>query len=470
MEAYGILLFTGAILGQFSFLEIGLGIGLEKFIPEFKLKQQSAKISQAIVATAGLFLMMGLLVSIILLILVKTGLLGEIFKVEDIAKTESLVLLACVFAPITWGGNALLGSLKGFNQHHSVNIINSIIRLLQFIIITILAFLSYDVIWLFLSLQLFEIIRIVWFQQRLSLFHQIKIVEIKSINAFISTMKQIFGYSIWVFVMQLSGMLVNQFDKMIVSMFIGIEQLVIYTGVVRLMKILTNISGRLTSAVIPIAAELNTLADSEKFNKAAMRGVRMVNAIAAPITALALIFAEPILQIMGKNHLLEYELIYKTGILIYMIAASRSFLNKMLIGAGDIIRFLSLFSVITSIVYFLLAYYLINIWDLSGAILALPFTHLLLLPIWLLFVKIFANVKLSNFLLAVWKGQSVSLIIIVIFIALTTVFPALLSNCVLLFITILLCLSLLALFSWWYTIDDKVKEMVLSFYNRLLKV
>ncbi|MFK7905183.1 MAG: hypothetical protein AB8B69_08665, partial [Chitinophagales bacterium] len=138
-------------------------------------------------------------------------------------------------------------------------------------------------------------------------------------------------------------------------------------------------------------------------------------------------------------------------------------------GAGNIIQFLSLFAVITSVVYFFLAYYLINIGGLSGAILSLPLTHILLMPIWLLFVQKFAKVKLKDFLLAVWKGQWVALVTIFLFAILIKIYPALLSNYISLIVFGIICVLELGFLSWHYTIDSKVKELIFNKVNQFLK-
>ncbi len=455
MEAYGILIFAGAILGQFNFLEIGLGIGLSKFIPEFKLKGEQAKISQAIVATTGLFVIMGLIVSAVLLILVMTDSLGSLFKVEDIATTQNLVLLVCLFAPFSWGGKALLGGLKGFNQHHEVNVINSSIRLFQFLAVCLLAFFSFDVLWLFLSLQLFEIIRLIWFQYTLSRLHKIETKDVIHIQNLVSTIKQIFGYSMWVFIMQLSGMLINQFDKMIVSALIGIEQLVVYTGIVKLIRLLTIISNRLNGAVIPIAAELNISSGSvSSFNKAAMRGVRVINAIAVPIVAITIIAAEPVLTLIGKEYLLEYKLTYQIGMLLYAVAGACSFLGKMLVGAGNIIRFLSLYNISKTILYLLTVGASIEYGGLVGAILILPIIQVSILPIWLFFVKKLAEVELLKLAKAILSGQWPSLLVIALYFILPEEF-----NIYLLVFSVVF----LAVTSVKFTIEKPIKDILMSY-------
>jgi O-antigen/teichoic acid export membrane protein len=56
LEEYGLLLIGGTLIGQFAFLDGGLSIAIQKFIPEFRLNEQKQDIGRAITITLFFFL------------------------------------------------------------------------------------------------------------------------------------------------------------------------------------------------------------------------------------------------------------------------------------------------------------------------------------------------------------------------------------------------------------------------------
>lgn len=460
---YGLLLFVTAILGQFNFLEGGLGVALEKFIPEYLHHQQLYKISRAIVSTAVFFLIIGCIITLLLLVFVYFDLFAVWFDFTDIAVANQLIILTALVAPIMWTSKSLTGALKGFNRFHLVNKIETFLITIKFLIAVIVAYFTRDVLQVFIYSQVIEIIKVVILYVYSNKVHQIIWKHIGGVYNVFTTLKEIFSYSLWVFIIQLSSMLINQFDKMIVASFLGIEKLPIYEGIIRLMKILTGISSKLNSAVIPIASKILVSSDQNKFNNIGYQGVIFVNAVAAPITVIAIIFAAPILKIFGSSYLIDYQYLFQIGALGYLLSSSRSFFNKMLSASSIVIEYLAYFAILLSLVYLLNIGWVIRFYDIAGAVLISSVMHILLFPIWVIIVKKYANIEVDKFLRAVFKGQWISWMVVGIYFILKSNIDILMNNLMCTIAFMIMTIFILASLSWIFTVDDRIKSYIKNF-------
>lgn len=463
LEDYGLLIFAGTVLGQFNFLEGGLSTALEKFIPEYRIKEQFDKINKSIIVTFLFFFIIGLIVSALILLTIYTDIIS-IFKIQDLDKARTILALSAIFTPFAWGSKSILGALKGYNKYHFLNILDTSAYFFTTIVTIVLAVLGVPVLWIFLSQQVLGLMKGMLLGRTLLSLFKIKVLGI-SLNDILTTFKEIFSYSLWVFIMNAASSLINQFDKLIISGMIGVNALPIYVGVTKLMKMLTEINNKLKSAVIPIASEINSKFDQHKFNEVAIKGIRAMNALAAPITALAVIFGDPMLRLLGKEHLLPYTWVYQLGAIIYMLAGSRAFLHTMHIGAGTIIKFMGVYSVATSVFYVASAFILTHYFGLTGAILALPFTHAIMYPVWVKVVLAKTNLSFSLFGKAIIQGQWPSWIILILYFTLNSLVVN--PNMLLFTLISLVFISLLAYLSWNYTIDSVIKNYIKKRFIKL---
>jgi O-antigen/teichoic acid export membrane protein len=225
-------------------------------------------------------------------------------------------------------------------------------------------------------------------------------------------LKIIFGYSLWVFIIRLSSTVVNQLDKIIVSTMLGVSQLPIYVGVSRVLKIVGQLNSLLKSAVLPIASEVSSTNDKELLEDLSFRGTKIFNAIFGPLTVSIILFAHPILNLIGGKVVAEYYLALQIGSLCLLPVLCRAFLNTIVMGTGHIIHYQSIWSVLTSIVYLVVCIAGIYIYGLYGAILAHPVSHVLMMVPWLYIIFKHIDLSVFDFWKAVFLGQWPSLILL----------------------------------------------------------
>jgi len=391
-------------------LEAGLATALEKFIPEFKVKEQWNKLNESFTVTILFFGAVGLIISFFLVLIVSMEWLSW-FKIKDLESGSLLLLLAAGFSPFSWALKALIGGLKGFNKYHELNIVDVFTMVANAVLLISLAALDVPVVYLFLAQQSVEIVKTVILWRLLRKCYAFTLWGHK-ISDLMQTFRLIFNYSGWLLIMRLSGMFVNQFDKIIVSSLIGVDKLPIYNGIEKLMKIVIALNAQLKKSIIPIASEIYAKSDLSRINTLAYKMTAVLNSISAPIVTLLILFGEPVLIVFGKHVLIPYLTVFQVGLCLFMVVSGRAFLVSMHLGAGKIVRLLSLMDVLRAVSYLVTVYLFIQLFQLNGAILANPVATFILFPLWIYVIFTKANISFRSYMQAFWKGQGSSWIII----------------------------------------------------------
>jgi O-antigen/teichoic acid export membrane protein len=273
-----------------------------------------------------------------------------------------------------------------------------------------------------------------------------------------------FGYSGWIFIIRLSSTIVNKLDQVLVSSILGVSQLPIYVGVSHVLKIVGQINSLLKSAVLPIASEVYANTDKGLIKDISIRGTKMLNSIFAPLTVSIIIFANPILFILGGAEVAQYSRELQIGSILFMPVLCRAFLNTVVMGAGHIIRIQSLWSVTTSFVYLLVCLIGLKFFGLKGAILAHPITHVIMMYPWLYLIFKNIDLQMIDFWRAVFWGQWPSLMVLIVaypltknlFVGLNTYFI------VVAFSTFVLAIMIV---SWFFTIEKNVRMEIYKMFK-----
>jgi O-antigen/teichoic acid export membrane protein len=455
LEDYGMLIIGGTLMGHFAFLDGGLSVAIQKYIPEFKVSGQTEDISRAITVTLLFFLIVGTVISIILISIVWFD-LTHVLGAKKAQSSKAVLMAAAMLAFIEWPINALENSGKGFNLFHQLNLI----RLVQIIFSTAIgigaAFMGMEIMWIFILRWVprlgsgFAIVRLIKRNHSKPLL----IIDENLIPIF----RTMFNYSVWVLVNKLCSVFVNQFDRIIVSISLGVDKLPIYYGVNRLIKMVIHVNLILSSAVIPVVSEIFRVHGRQVFDDLAYQGTRTLSAFFAPLIVVVFVFADHLLELLGGIQFSRYALCLQIGSFIILFIGSKTFINSMLLGSGHVIKNQGLFAVVVSMAFVVLLYFGIKNWGLYGAILAHPLSHLFTMPIWYLSVLRKSGLSSASFLKAVVQGQWPSWLVLSLSLLFTDHEP-LVQN---IYFSMIAFSAAIFSASWFISVDPKVRYNIYS--------
>ena len=457
LEAYGMLIIGSTLMGHFAFMDGGLSVAIQRYIPLFKANGQTEDISRAITVTFFFFVCVGAVICIILLCLVWFD-LSRLLGVKDAQSSNAVLMAAAMLAFFEWPISALENSCKGFNLFHQLNLIRLIQMILSAVIAIGTALVGMEIMWIFILRWIPRIGSGLAIGRLIKRNHPQPLIVID--QHLIPTFRTMFNYSIWVLVNKLCSVFVNQFDRIIVSISLGVDKLPIYYGVNRLIKMVIHINLILSSAVIPVVSEIFSSHARQVFDDLASQGTRTLNAFFAPLIVVIFIFAKPLLEILGGGQFSDYTHCLQIGSFILLFIGSKSFINSMLLGSGHVIKNQGLFAVILSITFVAMLYFGITYWGLYGAILAHPLSHLLTLPIWYVSVFMKSGISNSNFLKAILRGQWPSWVLLSLYLPIINS-GNFFQN---IYFSMFFFLVVIYTASWFFSVDSKVRHNIYSLF------
>jgi O-antigen/teichoic acid export membrane protein len=289
----------------------------------------------------------------------------------------------------------------------------------------------------------------------------IKILQSKSPFKFtkfgfeISKAKKFLNFSFWLFIMKFSSLTVNQFDKVIVSSFLGTAYIPLYYGLVRVIQIPGEIIEVMKSAVIPISSEIKTSNSQAEFTSFIIAGVTQLNVIFALSIFIIVIFTQEILFLLGGKEFLQYISLVQYSLILLMPLAGRAFFSSALIGSGEVVKRQALWSIISSTSFIILLWYLLFNYNLQGGIISKSINQFFMYFLWVFLIAKFTSIGIKNFLLLTLKGQFPYLLLCAIFLLSIKYFTFEYKYMLPLKFLILIATTT---FTWKYVIDKRIKH------------
>ena len=331
-DVYGIISFVTifSVLGYASLLDLGLQGGLVVYIAEYLAKGEGEKIGRLASSTLIFFTGLGLLLfAFVSYVSVSDFLYVFKFEKEYEESVRFFLLLAAAQLFVQFPSLMLSAIYGGYQRYDLLKGTSVVYKLLTYALIFLVVYLEYDFIyiaWINLGtalLHLVALLAMLRFLPGLSLGFRLWDAE---------ELKKVFDFSRKLFIFRITGLVFNQTDKILISLFLGIAFLTDYEVIIRFASVIFAFLAFLNSAVIPATAELNSNMETEKIRGLFLAGTRysmiLTFSLATPLVA----FAVPLVKfwVGGEYvHLAPYLQIFSMHMLVSTIAG---FGTTMLVG------------------------------------------------------------------------------------------------------------------------------------------
>ena len=385
LEEYGVFIFFVSLLTQLEFIQSGFSASLERFIP---LYNDKIVISNLIGMVSIVYLVFGMIISILLWTLS----VFNVFDLIQLSNWDEYVNILIFFAPLVSFFKTFSFALKGSKDYRAENSINLFYLIIEVLLIYILLTYGFNLKQIFLTIYIIMFLKhfshFIAFNKR----HALMISEI-SFNRVFGQFQKVKSFSFWNFTSSFSGVIMNQFDKTLVVIFIGAASLPIYYGINQFLKFYTVILGIINSSVIPYFTKKIDSVDNTLFNQYALKGTIISTFLGMTFAGFLILYSNTIFRLISKEYIVEYTSIFNIGILLYTLINSRSFVVKLHYCKADHVYLIAQFGIITALLSPVVFYILTSQFALSGAILSPVLSHLIIFPFWI--TKLFKATSLS---------------------------------------------------------------------------
>lgn len=290
---YGVLILTNAIMGFLGLLDLGLTAGVVKYISEYHALGQMDKLRRMLKAANLLYWLIGFVNLAVFLILGKFFL--WVFHISGVGQQHiQIVFLLAGLTSFLTAINSIYTSIPPALQRYDiVNKINLsqlavynlgalILALSGFQLKAILAINLLTVLGMTLAYKIFS--------QKLLPFLRLRFAWDKA------ELKKLYSFGIFSAMANISMSAVNQFDRLLIPIFLGPVQLSYYSLPGNVAQKTTTVVGSLGGTFFPMANTLAARGEVQRLGEIFRKIIRNLSVLAAATTASIMLFGEKILR------------------------------------------------------------------------------------------------------------------------------------------------------------------------------
>lgn len=298
-EIYGIYLLTTSLMGMLSFLDLGFGQGIIKFVSHYEAKRDYRKVNKIIATVLFLNSLMGLLGA--LSIFLFSPVLVKIFKIS--AEQYQISLLS--FKIISIGFlvmllNGVFSNIPKALQRYDVSVkIQISVWSLSTVFTVALLYFGKGLIEILVSYVTFHFLGMIlyaYFSKRLLPPLKYTIYFDKE------TFKEIFRFSILTAINSITGNIVFRVDKMIISYFLGTTAVTYYQVPFLIVQAANGLISSAIQFLFPKVSQINSYGDRDALKRVYHKATKYTIAFTLLTTSLLIILGKPFISLwMGLD-------------------------------------------------------------------------------------------------------------------------------------------------------------------------
>lgn len=372
---YGIYVLAMSLMGLMSFLDLGFGQGIIRFVSHYEAKKDYDKINKIIEVSLFIYLAMGL-IGCILIFFLSVFLVRYLLKVsEEYVQTAILAFRIIAFGFLIKFINEVFLNIPKALQRYDLSVkIQNALWFFVTILTVILLYLGKGLTEVLIALILVHSAGLVIYysaSKKLLPWLNIKIKFDKDV------FREIFRFSFFTAANSITGNIVEKIDKIIIAGFLGTAAVAFYNVPYMLARIGAAFIGAISQHLFPGVSYIHGSGNKEKLADVYKRSFRFIISLSLIITILLIVLGDSFLKLwMGQEFASRSSGILPILALVFFFSCITSVTLWFYMGLGySHINLLS--SATGSACYLLGAVFLVPKFGLYGA--ALSFT-LILVP------------------------------------------------------------------------------------------
>jgi len=373
-EIYGIYVLAISLMGMLSFLDLGFGQGIIKFVSHYEAKKDFKKINEIVNTSLLINIVMGLVGGLVIFSF-SDFLSRKVFKV----KPDQIELAIISFKIVSIGFvlnliSSIFSNIPRALQRYDISVkIQNTVWFLSAISSVIILYLGYGLVEMLRFYVIFKFLGLIsyfWFSKKI-------IPELKlSLEFNKDVFKEIFSFNIFTAINSITGNIVFMVDKMIIAYFLGTSAVTYYQIPFTISQMANGFVSSVIQHLFPTVSSLNSIGDRDKLKHIYIKTTRYVIAFSLIVFSGLVLFGKPFLKIwIGKGiSEISYPLLVIISLVFFFSSISSVgyyYYNGLGLSKVNMIS-----SFVGAIAYIIFAIVLIPAFNLKGA--AFSFISILL--------------------------------------------------------------------------------------------
>lgn len=293
-EVYGVYLLVMTFIGYFGVLDFGVTAAVTKYVAELTGKGDRKGVEKIISSSLLFYIVIGLVIALSLFALSFS--LDHIFKVAEANKIimRQLFLIAATASLFIWPGRIFDGILYGLQRFDWLAINNIATATLTGASAYFIFTNGLGMVW-FLALSYFFIIL-----KYLSAYI-IGRKYLSGIKIYFSrfdkkTFKTIFGFSLFLFLGNVLGLLIFDIDNFVIGAFASVSAVTLYGVGYSLQKGLRSFNSLMGGPLFPAGADMEGRSEHNKQKELLFKGTKYMTLVFVPLVIIVIMFAKPFIN------------------------------------------------------------------------------------------------------------------------------------------------------------------------------
>jgi len=428
VNLYGIWALLSLVIGYFSLIDFGIGQSFERYIAEFKAKNDKKSLNYVI--NSGLLFYLILFLILIPLSFLSPKFLIRILKIPKIFEEEAEFIFRWAIIYIGFSNifKLFYSCIRGFQRMDITGKVTIFLTTLH--AIGVILFLKSGWSVKGLMVNNFLVISIGGLIYFFFLFKIFPEIELNFLLFEKNILKRLSKFGIKRWITAIEEVITYQTDKFFISHFLNVSLVGIYQIGYTIPDKLANMIRLLNSAIVPASAELKAMDEKEKIIKLHFLGLKYIATLAFPLMFFIFVSAPLIINLWVGPGYKKSIIVLRLFSLIFLISLLSSNLTAILVGVEKpefqmyaglfqgilnlVLTYLfikcigfigvilaTLISISLSTLYLTLIFhqiYKISLWDTLKNSLGIPFVSAALLSFFIYITNNLYSIQLTSFL------------------------------------------------------------------------
>lgn len=367
INLYGIWALVSLVTGYFSLIDFGIGQSFERYIAEFKTRNDTKSLNYVI--NSGLLFYLILFSILLPLSFLSLKFLIKILKIPENFENEAEFIFRWAIIYIGFSNifNLFYSCIRGFQRMDITGKITIFLTTLHALGIIFFLKNGWSVKGLMVNnFLVYSIGGLIYLFFLFKIFPEIELNFLLFEKNILKRLSK-FGFKRWLTAIE--EVITYQTDKFFISHFLNVSLVGIYQIGYTIPDKLANMIRLLNSAVVPASAELKAMNDKERIIKLHFLGLKYVSTIAFPLMFFIFVSAPLIINIWVGPGYEKSIIVLRLFSLIFLITLLSSNLTAILVGVEKP-EFQMYYSTFQCILNIFLTFYFIKKIGFVGVIIA----------------------------------------------------------------------------------------------------
>lgn len=264
-EMYGLWIVIGSVVGTYYLLDLGFNQAVTRYVSQY-IHQNNPQAANKIINTAlVIYSLLGVIVLIASVLAAHFGAAGLMDNANNLSLAQTILIITGLSLALEFPAKAFPGIISAYMRYDFIALVKLVKSIIDALLIYYFISNGYGLVTMALiTLCTGLISTAIFIKFTTSIFKEL---EFKRSAIDLSTFKDVYHFSKWVFITDMNALLRDKMDIWFIAFYVGNSALTVYYVAVRLVEYALQFLTQATGITGPIFTEYYAKGEAEKLEK-----------------------------------------------------------------------------------------------------------------------------------------------------------------------------------------------------------